>query len=159
MKYLLTILILLFASPAFAGGNFDAFSGANQSSGDNELYEEPEIIQENPIQKSPVAEQEQEQEQEQEFKINERLYRESIGSNGYYGGGFYGEEKYAALIDYYTITSNNRDFDFGTGFIVVNDQLLPTTNFLSPFVSPFVQGGILFNRGISINLGSFSFRR
>ena len=61
MKYLVIILILLFASPAFAGGNFGAFGGANQSNTDTETYQEPEIIQ-----NSPVAG------QESEFKINER---------------------------------------------------------------------------------------
>jgi hypothetical protein len=147
MKYLLTILILLFASTAFAGGDFGAFGGANDSSVDKEMYQEPEIIQNNPV-----------DEQESDFKINERLYRESIGSNGYYGGGFYGEEKYASLIDYYTISSHNRGFEFGTGFIVVNDQLIQT-NAISPFFSPIIRGGIIFNRGIGINLGGFSFRR
>lgn len=147
MKYLVTILILLFTSSAFAGGNFGAFGGANDSSVDKEMYQEPEIIQNNPV-----------DEPESGFKINERLYRESIGSNGYYGGGFYGEEKYAALIDYYTISSHNRGFEFGTGFIVVNDQLIQTS-FGSLFLSPFIRGGILLNRGISINLGGFSFRR
>ena len=131
MKYLVTILILLFTSSAFAGGNSGAFGGANESSVDKEMYQEPEIIQTNPV-----------DEPESGFKINERLYRESIGSNGYYGGGFYGEEKYAALIDYYTISSHNRGFEFGTGFIVVNDQLIQTS-FGSLFLSPFIRGGIL----------------
>ena len=151
MIYLETILILLFASSAFAGGNFGAFGGANATSTeiesvDNETYQDPEIIP-----KSPVAE------KETEFKINERLYRESIGSSGYYGGGFYGEEKYAALTDYYRISDSYSNIEFGTGFIVVNDQLIQT-NFGSSFLSPFIRGGILLNRGISLNLGGFSFR-
>jgi hypothetical protein len=152
MKYLVTILILLFASPAFAGGDFSAFGGANASSAeiesvDNETYQEPEIIPDNPV-----------TEKETEFKINERLYRESIGSSGYYGGGFYGEERYAALTDYYRISYSDNSFEFPTGFIVVNDQLIPTT-FGSNFLSPILRGGILLNRGISINLGGFGFIR
>jgi hypothetical protein len=152
MKYLVTILILLFASPAFAGGNFSAFDGASSSSTeiesvDKETYQDPEIIPKNSVTG-----------QESEFKINERLYRESIGSSGYYGGGFYGEERYAALTDYYRISYSDRSFEFPTGFIVVNDQLIPTT-LGSTFLSPLLRGGILLNRGISINLGGIGFNR
>jgi len=141
MKYLACILILLFTSPAFAGGSSSAFLGAHG------VYDEPTAIQD-----SPVAG------QEAEFKIDERLYSESIGSNGYYGGGFYGEEKYAAQIDYYTITSHNRGFEVGTGLIVINDQILPF-NSTSPLLAPFpiFSSGILSGGGVSLGIGGFSF--
>lgn len=111
MKTLAIILTLLFTSPAFAGGNSGAFSGAHGT------IDEPATTQASPVQTSPVVE----QEQEAEFKINEALYNESIGSNnGYYGGGFYGEESDDALIVYYAITSGDnisgvrRGFDGGS---------------------------------------------
>lgn len=140
MKYLVYILIVLFSSPAFASDFSSAFSGAGG------ISEEPAVVQESPV-----------VEPEAEFKIDERLYHESIGSNGYYGGGFYGEEKYAALIDYYTITSYQRDSGFGTGFIVVNDQLVPI-NLGSPFFAPFpiFSSGIL-SGGVGVGVGGFSF--
>jgi len=147
MKYLVYILILLFASPAFAYDASSAFSGPGG------ISEEPAIVQE-----SPVAG------QEAKFKIDERLYNESIGSSGYYGGGFYGEEKYAAQIPYYTITSHPRNFGFGTGLVVVNGQVLPF-NLASPFLAPFpiftsgiVSGGLGFGGGsFGFGGGSFSF--
>lgn len=150
MKYLVTILILLFASPAFAGGNFSAFGGANSSSAeiesvDNETYQDPEIIQSNPVAK-----------QGSEFRINERLYYESIGSYGYYGGGYYGEERYAAQIPYYEVTSSHSDSGFATGLVVVHDQLIQT-NVASPFVTPFIRGGVIFNSGIGFGHGGFGF--
>jgi hypothetical protein len=140
MKYLVYVLIVLFASPAFASDSSSAFSGASG------ISEEPAVVQE-----SPVAE------QEAEFKIDERLYHESIGSNGYYGGGFYGEEKYAAQIEFYAITSHRHDFGFGTGFVVVKDQLVPI-NFGSPFFAPFpiFSSGIL-SGGVGVGVGGFSF--
>jgi hypothetical protein len=139
MKYLATILILLFASPAFAGGNSSAFSGAQGT------IDEPA-----PIQESPVSQ----PEPEQEFKINERLYAESIGSNGYYGGGFYGEEKNYAQIPYYTITSRGGESRFISSVVVVEGQILPL-NFVSPNVAPFGLG--FFPGDISVNIGNFSF--
>ncbi|MCH7623733.1 MAG: hypothetical protein IIB46_06590, partial [Nitrospinae bacterium] len=66
MKNLVYVLILLFASPAFAGESF--LDGANSS------QDAPVVMQDTPVEAS-------------EFKINEALYSESIGSNGYYGGG------------------------------------------------------------------------
>ncbi len=141
MKYLVCILILLFASPAFAGGSSSAFSGAN-----NGIDAEPAIIQE-----TPVAE------REAEFKIDEKLYSESIGSSGYYGGGFYGEERYQSQVAYYTVTSHRRDFGFGTGFIVVKDQLVPI-NLGSSFLVPLpILSSRIFSGGVSIGVGGFSF--
>ncbi|MFQ5444120.1 MAG: hypothetical protein ACE5EK_05835 [Nitrospinales bacterium] len=142
MKYLVYILILLFASPAFANGNSSAFSGADG------INEEPAAIQETPVPK-----------QESEFKIDERMYIESIGSNnGYYGGGYYGEEKYASQIDYYTITSHRGDFGINGGFFVVNDQLIPF-NSSFPFIAsfPIFSSGTVFRGGIGVNIGSFTF--
>jgi len=140
MKYLIYILILLFTSPAFADGSSSAFRGAHG------MNDEPTAIQD-----SPVAE------QEAEFKIDERLYSESIGSYGYYGGGFYGEEKYAAQIDYYTITSRPRDFGFGTGIVIVNGQILPF-NSTSPFLGPFpIFSSGIFPGGLSLGISGFSF--
>ncbi len=127
MKYLVYILVLLFTSPAFAYDASSAFSGA---SGNND---ELVIIEENPVTESEAG-----------FEILEKLYRESIGSNtGYYGGGFYGEEKYAAQIGYYTISSNPSDFGFGTGLGVFNGL-------------PIFSSGI-FSGGTGFNGGSFSF--
>jgi hypothetical protein len=142
MKYLVYILMVLFSSPAFAYDASSAFSGAGG------ISEEPVAVQ-----KKPVAG------QEAEFKIDEKLYRESIGSNGYYGGGFYGEEKYAAQIGYYTITSQQQEFEFGTGFIVVKDQFVPI-NLGSPFFAPFpiFSSGIL-SGGVGVGVGGFSFFR
>lgn len=140
MKYLATILILLFASPAFAGENSSAFSGAQGT------IDEPA-----PIQESPVSQ----PEPEQEFKINERLYAESIGSNGYYGGGFYGEERYYAQIPFYTLTSNGEESAFISSVVVVKDQIVPL-NFVSPFVAPFGLG--FFPGDVRINIDNFSFR-
>lgn len=140
MKYLLHVLILLFASPAFAGGSSSAFSGANG------IIEEPAVIQETPVSV-----------QEAEFKIDEKLYSESIGSNGYYGGGFYGEESYRSQVAFYTVTSHRSDFEIGTGFVVVRDQLVPINlgpSFLTPF--PILSSGI-FSGGVSIGVGGFSF--
>jgi len=137
MKYLVTILILLFASPAFAGGNFGAFGGANELTVENETTEAPAVIQ-----KTPVAE------QNSEFKIDERLYAESAGSSGYYGGGFYGEEKNRAQVPYYTITSRGLNSSFLSGFVVVNGQIIP-----SPFASNFG----FFPGNIGVNIGSFRF--
>jgi hypothetical protein len=144
MKYLVTILILLFTSPAFAGENSSAFGGANALIVDNEVKEEPAVIQ-----KSPVAP----PEPESEFKIDERLYAESIGSNGYYGGGFYGEEKNYAQIPYYTITSRGGESGFISSVVVVEGQILPL-NFVSPNVAPL---GFGFFPGVSVNIGNFSF--
>ena len=109
MKYLVIILILLFTSPAFAGGNFGAFGGANESNVENETTEAPAVIE-----KTPVAK------QKSEFKIDERLYAESVGNNGYYGGGFYGEEKNRAQIPFYNISSRNLNSGFVSTFLVVN---------------------------------------
>jgi len=141
MKNLVYVLIFLFASPAFAGGSY--LDGANSP------QDAPVVIQDTPVTEKVT-------EKASEFKINEALYAESIGSNGYYGGGFYGEEKNYAQIPYYIITSRHRDFGFGTGFVVVNDQLIPT-HLVSPFRIPFIRGGIIFNRGISLHLGGFGF--
>ncbi len=147
MKYLVCVLILLITSPVFAKDSSSAFMGAH-------AVDEPAAVEESPVvvKESPVAE------QEPEFKIDERLYAESIGSNnGYYGGGYYGEEKSAAQIGYYTITSHRRDFGFGTGFVVVNDQLLPfnlSSSFFAPF--PIFSSGIL-SGGVSFGIGGFGF--
>lgn len=144
MKYLVCILILLFASPAIASDFSSAFSGAGG------ISSESVVVQENPV-----------VEQEEEFKIDEWLFNESIGSNGYYGGGFYGEERYASLINYFTITSS-RQTDFGTnrGFFVVNDQLVPV-NSSFPFIAsfPIINSGSVFRGGVGINIGSFTFFR
>jgi len=140
MKYLVYILIVLFSSPAFAYDASSAFSGAGG------IREEPAVVQE-----STVAE------PEAEFKIDERLYNESIGTNGYYGGGFYGEEQYTAQIGFYTITSQQQDSGFGTGFIVVKDQLVPInlgSSFFAPF--PIFSSGIL-SGGVGVGVGGFSF--
>lgn len=140
MKNLVYVLIVLFASPAFASDSSSAFSGAGG------ISQESAVVQE-----SPVAE------QEAEFKIDEKLYRESIGSNGYYGGGFYGEEKYNAQIGFYTISSHRHDSRFGTGFIVVKDQLVPInlgSSFFAPF--PIFSSGIL-SGGVGVGVGGFSF--
>ena len=137
MKYLATILILLFASPAYAGGNFGAFGGANEFSVENETTEAPAVIQ-----KTPVAR------QNSEFKINERMYAESVGSNGYYGGGFYGEEKDLAQLPFYSISSQDLNSTFASNFVVVDGQIVPP-----PFASNFG----FFPGNVSVNIGSFSF--
>ncbi len=137
MKYLVTILILLFASPAFAGGNFGAFGGANESKVENETTEAPAVIQ-----KAPVAE------QNSAFKIDERLYAESVGTNGYHGGGFYGEEKDLAQLPFYSISSQDLNSTFASNFVVVDGQILPP-----PFASNFG----FFPGNIGINIGSFRF--
>ena len=150
MKYLVYILMVLFTSPAFASDASSAFSGAGG------IGEAPAVVQ-----KSPVAE------QEAEFKIDEKLYNESIGSYGYYGGGFYGEERYAAQIEYYTITSHPQGSGFGTGLVVFDGQLLPL-DLASPFLAPFPifssgsigfsGGGFGFGHGgIGFRGGSFGF--
>jgi hypothetical protein len=137
MKYLVTILILLFASPAFAGGNFGAFGGANESIVENETTEVPAVIQKAPVAKKNSA-----------FKIDERLYAESSGTNGYYGGGFYGEEKNRAQIPFYNITSRNLNSNFVSSFLVVNSQIIP-----QPFASNFG----FFPGNLGINIGNFRF--
>ncbi|GJL79102.1 MAG: hypothetical protein NPINA01_20910 [Nitrospinaceae bacterium] len=146
MKYLVTIMILLFTSPAFAGAPSSAFDGAHGISDETPAA----------IQPAPVAE------EEAEFKIDERLYAESSGSNtGYYGGGYYGEESYAALTDYYWISSHHHG-DFGTnrGFFVVNNQLVPI-NSSFPFIAsfPVFNSGSIFRGGVGVNIGSFTFFR
>jgi len=148
MKYLVTILILLFTSPAFAGASSSAFSGANATNEDNQMIAEPAVVQESPS-VEPV----------EEFKIDERLYRESIGSNGYYGGGFYGEEKNYAQIPYYTITSRGGESRFVSSVVVVEGQILPL-NFVSPLVAPFSFGFGFFPGDVSVNIGiSIFFKR
>ncbi len=125
MKYLVIILTLLFASPAFAGENSSAFSGAHGT------IDKPATSE-----KSPGVEPKQVAEQEEGFKIDERLYSESSGSNnGYYGGGFYGEESDDALIVYYAITSDGRNSGFRNGF----------------------DGGSFSFGSSGINIGGFSF--
>ena len=137
MKNLVYLLILLFASPAFAGGSY--LDGANSP------QDAPVIIPDTPIaEKAPG------------FKINEALYYESMGSNGYYGGGFYGEEKNQSQVPYYTITSRNGNSGFISSIAVVNGQILPL-NFISPFITPFNFGFGLFPGNISVNIGNFSF--
>lgn len=142
MKNLVCVLILLFASPAFAGGNFSAFDGANEAiednetNGVNETQEVPAVTQKNPV-----------VEPETDFRINERLYSESIGANGYYGGGFYGEEKNQAQVPYYTITSRGRNSGFISNLVIVDGQII------SPFNSSFG----FFPNDISVNIGNFSF--
>ena len=149
MKSLVYVLILLFASPALAGGSY--LDGANPSS------EAPVVIQDNPAgeDEAPVAEQKSPVvEKEPEFKINEALYRESMGTNGYYGGGFYGEETNRAQVPYYTITSRGGETAFISSVVVVEGQILPL-NFVSPFVAPFNFG--FFPGNVSVNIGNFSF--
>jgi len=142
MKNLVFVLIMLLTLPALAlaDGTYDvdAFSGAN------EITVGPEAV-------------EQEAAPEAEFRVDEGLYAASIGSNGYYGGGFYGEEKYDAQILLYATTSYRTDFGFRRGFIVVNDQLVPI-NFASPFLTPFNLSGVFINSGIGIRFGGIGFR-
>ncbi len=149
MKNLAYVLIFLFASPAFAGGSY--LDGPNSSE------ETPIVVQDNPVvekkvpatvSNNPVTE------KKSEFKINEALYLESMGSNGYYGGGFYGEERNQAQIPYYTITSRGGESNFISGVVVAEGQILPL-NFVSPFVAPFGFG--FFPGDVSVNIGSFSF--
>lgn len=149
MKNLVYVLVLLFASPAIAGGSY--LDGANSPK------EAPVVIQEKPAAEkkapvvgldTPVAE------KESEFKINEALYRESMGSNGYYGGGFYGEERNQAQVPYYTITSRGGESGFISSVVIVEGQILPL-NFVSPFVGPFNFG--FFPGNVGVNIGNFSF--
>lgn len=144
MKNLVYVLILLFASPAFAGGSY--LDGANSP------QDAPVVIQNAPavIQNAPVTE------KASEFKINEALYHESMGSNGYYGGGFYGEERNSAQVPYYTITSRGGASGFISSVVVVEGQILPL-NFVSPFVAPFNFGFGFFPGDVSVNIGNFSF--
>ena len=135
MKNLVYVLILLFASPAFAGESF--LDRANSS------QDAPVVIQDTPVEAS-------------EFKINEALYSESIGSNGYYGGGFYGEERSQAQVPYYTITSRGAHPGFISSVVVVEGQILPL-NFVSPFVAPFNFGFGFFPGAVNVNIGNFSF--
>jgi len=137
MKNLIYVLILLFASPAFAGGSY--LDGANSS------QDAPGVIPDIPV-----------VEKTSEFQINEALYHESMGSNGYYGGGFYGEERNQFQVPYYTITSRNGHSGFISSIAVVNGQILPL-NFISPLVAPFNFGFGLFPGNIRVNTGNFSF--
>lgn len=138
MKNLIFVLITLFISPALAlaDGTYavDAFSGAN------EITVGPQAVEQEAAPAAPEA----------GFTIDEKLYAESIGADGYYGGGFYGEEKYDSLALLYTITSHRTDFRLGPGFFLPH-------HFISPFGTSF-----LFNRGVfgggavSFNVGGLS---
>lgn len=143
MKFLTTILILLFTSPAFASDFSNPFMGAHGVTEDLAVIDAPDAIK-----RIPDAE-------EPEFKIDERLYLESIGSYGYDDGGFYSEEKYAAQIDYFAITSNPSDFvGIETGFNVVDGQISPF-GLSSPFlVFTDINSGIFSGR-----IGGFTFFR
>ncbi len=124
MKYLLYILILIFASvsPAFADG---------------EVVEDTETIP-------------------QEFKIDEKLYRESIGNDGYYQGGFYAEEKNGLGAIYYSSTAHRRDFGFVPGIVVLDRQVIPL-NFISPLFRTFGLGPGFFPSTFGFRFGGLHF--
>ena len=144
MKNLVYVLILLFTSPAYAGGSY--LDGANSPQDALvTLQETPPVIVEDPV-----------TEKASEFKIDEALYHESRGSNGYYGGGFYGEERNSAQVPYYTITSRGGESGFISSVVVIEGQILPL-NFVSPFVAPFNFGFGFFPGDVSVNIGNFSF--
>ncbi len=125
MKNLVFVLIVLFTFPALAAAD-GMYPSDNAFSGASGITVDPK-----PVDKGTAV-----SEPEAEFKIDEKLYAESIGSDGYYGGGFYGEEKYDSLALLYTITSHRTDFRLRSGIFLPH-------HFISPFGTSF-----LFSRGV-----------
>ncbi len=92
----------------------------------------------------------------QEFKIDEKLYAESIGNDGYYQGGFYAEEKNNLGAIYYSSTVRARDFGFVPGIVVLNRQVVPL-NFITPIIRPFGLGSGFISSSFGFRFGGLRF--
>ena len=94
----------------------------------------------------------------EESKIDERLYQESIGYDGYYGGGFYAEERYAAQPDFVVTYDGSTERILAPGFFVVDRQVFRST-FVSPFFGNFLVGVPGVSGGFAVGIGGFTFLR